>query len=251
MSNALFTPPETDKVINRGGREKIPVYLFTDPDEPNILYIYSKDDIEIIDNSIYDLIVPELNFTDDTTETKFKQSFITSPSPIYVEVDDVLKECRNIPIEQDLVIHSIKEASKIADYWAYHDLDDGVPNDEKDKLFTLDNIKDDYYPFYMFVKFTAVADCLKSFYIKAVSQPYKFKDILSDLERDEEMDLSAIKKLIDDLQDEADDWLDLVVTITADPQWALRGKYSFAITNKNYRPYHPTLIDRNGWSRGY
>ena len=36
---ALFTPPETDKVISRGGREKLPAYIFIDPEEPNVLYI--------------------------------------------------------------------------------------------------------------------------------------------------------------------------------------------------------------------
>lgn len=57
----------------------------------------------------------------------------------------------------------------------------------------------------MFVKYTAVADCVKSFYMKVISQPFKFKDILSDLERDEEMDLDAIKKFLDSLENEADD----------------------------------------------
>ena len=65
------------------------------------------------------------------------------------------------------------------------------------------------------------------------------------------MDLDAIRKLLDDLTTEAEDWLELVATITADPKWALRGKYSYAVTNKTYRPYHRTLIDRNGWDRGY
>lgn len=249
--DTIFTPPATDKVVNRGGREKVPAYLFIDPDEPSVLYIYSKNDIEIKDNSVYELNVPQINFNDNSTETKFKHTFITSPSPVYVDVDDVLKECRNIPIDKDIVIHSIKEASKIADYWAYHDMGDDAPKTDDDKLFNLDNIKEDYYPFYMFVKHQAIAESLKTFYIKAVSQPYKFKDILSDLERDEEMDLAAIKALIDDLEKDAEEWLELIVTITADPKWALRGKYSFAITSKIYRPYHPTLIDRTGWSRGY
>ena len=250
--DTLFTPPTTDKVINRGGREKIPAYLFIDPNEPNVLYVSTKEDIEIADNSIYELNIPQINFADNSIETKFKYTFITSPSPVYADVDDVLKECRNIPIEKDIVIHSIKEASETVDFWAYHNMDDeDIPTTEEDKLFNLDNIKEDYYPFYMFVKIQAVADSLKTFYIKAVSQPYKYKDILSDLERDEEMDLAAIKALIDDLENEAEEWLELVVTITADPKWALRGKYSFAITNKMYRPYHPTLIDQTGWSRGY
>ena len=55
---ALFTPPETDKVISRGGREKLPAYIFIDPEEPNVLYISTVEDVEIKDNSIYDLMIP-------------------------------------------------------------------------------------------------------------------------------------------------------------------------------------------------
>ena len=247
---ALFTPPETDKVISRGGREKLPAYIFIDPEEPNVLYISTVEDVEIKDNSIYDLMIPELEFEDETVETKFKHSFITAPSPAYVEVDDVLKECRNIPVDTDLIIYNIVKASNTADYWAYKHMEDSEYNNS-DPILKKETIKEDYYPFYMFVKYSALAGSLKAFYLKMVSQPYKFKDIISDLERDEEMDLSAIKKLIDDIEVEAKDWLELIVHITADPEWALRGKYSYAITNKYYRPYHPTLIDRTGWDRGY
>lgn len=246
--NNIFIPPSTDKIINRGGREKVPVYLFVDPDEPSILYIDTKEDIEIKNNSIYELNISTLNFSDGDSINKYKHTFLTSPSPIYVSVDDVLTLCKNLPIPIEDVLYYIKEASKIADYWAYHDSDG---NTELNKIFNIDNIKEDYYPFYMFVKYKAVANCVRSFYMKVVSQPYKFRDILSDLERDEEMDLDALKHFLDDLDTEAEDWLELVVVITADPQWALRGKYSYAIMNQAYKPYHPTLINRQGWDRGY
>ena len=38
---------------------------------------------------------------------------------------------------------------------------------------------------------------------------------------------------MDEMEHEADEWLELVVTITADPKWALRGKYSYAVYNSN------------------
>ena len=244
MSN-LFTPPDTDKTVIRGGREKVPAYLFVDPDEPSIIYISTKDDIKIIDNSIYELNIPEIRFKDGDIINKYKHDFITSPSPIYVDVNDVLVLCKNLPIAIEDILFYIKEASKIADYWAYHD------SDTDDKIFNEENIKQDYYPFYMFIKYQAVCNCVKSFYMKAISNPSKFRDMLSDLEREEQMDLNAIKNFLDYLEKEAEDWLDLVVTITADPQWALRGKYSYAVINQAYKPYHPTLIDRQDWSRGY
>jgi hypothetical protein len=69
------------------------------------------------------------------------------------------------------------------------------------------------------------------------------------------MDLDAIRELMDALEAEADELLELVVNITADPKWALRSKYSYAISLEMMKPYHNTYIDRkgggNGWNRGY
>ena len=142
----------------------------------------------------------------------------------------------------------IRTASLIVDYWANR-------SDIDTKDFTIENIKEEYYPFYMFVKYKAAVESLKEFYIGAITDPYKYKDALSDLIREEEMDLNAIKKLIDDLNLEAEEYLNYIVTMTTDPEWALRGKYSYAIPMPFSRPYHDTFIDKkgggNGWGRGY
>lgn len=116
MSDNIFTPPSTDKVVYRGGREKVPVYLFIDPDEPSIVYINTKEDIEIKDNSIYELNIPNLTFSDGDKIIKYKHTFLTSPSPVYVDVDDVLMLCKNLPISIEDILFHIKEASKIADF---------------------------------------------------------------------------------------------------------------------------------------
>ena len=247
--SSLFVPPASDKIINTAGREKIPVYLFIDKDEPNVLYIKTCDKAQITDNNIYQLNIPSIEFTDSQVAENLKEEFITSPSPAYVSINDVLSLCKNIPIPIDSVVYFIREASKIADYWASRP--GGEFNSDLQDIFSEADMKQDYYPFYMFVKYKAVVECIKEFYIEAVSKPSEFHDVLSDLERTEKMDLSAIKLLLDKLEQEADDWLELVATITADPQWALRGKYSFAVTNYNYKPYHPTGLDRTNWSRGY
>ena len=248
--SALFVPPANDTVTNIGGREKIPIYFFVDVNEPSVLYARTCDKAEIKDNSSYTINIPELQFKDGQAVDNLKEEFITSPSPAYVSIKDVSILCKGLPISKANIAYYIRESSKIADYWAFREADNMTENNLK-VIFSQENIKEDYYPFYMFVKYRAVVECIKEFYISAVSNPSEFHDVLSDLERKEKMDLAAIKKLLDSLTEEADNWIELVITITADPKWALRGKYSFAVTNYNYKPYHPTGLDRTDWSRGY
>ena len=53
MSTFIF--PETDKPRKLGQKEKIPGYVFADPDDPTIIYIKTCKGIELLDNSIYDV----------------------------------------------------------------------------------------------------------------------------------------------------------------------------------------------------
>ena len=55
-----FTPPEDDKIKKIGKKEKIPAYIYVDPDDPNIIYIKTNGIIEILDNSVYDVVIPNL-----------------------------------------------------------------------------------------------------------------------------------------------------------------------------------------------
>ena len=132
------------------------------------------------------------------------------------------------------IIRHIVDASKTAVFWSKHKVSN--VNDIPD--FSKVNIQEDYYPFYMFVKYHATVDALKEFYITAAANPKRWKDTLSDLSREEEWDLSALRALINDFEKEAEEWLELVITITADPQWALRGKYCYAVYNTYTNPFH-------------
>lgn len=236
-----------DKIKKMGKKEKIPAYIFADPDDPSIIYIRTNGMIELLDNSLYEVVIPKLEFDDGDVEEKFSHKFLTGLSPCYVNVEDVLTLCRNIKLDSKDVLLHIRSASQIIDYWAFKD--DNIPKDFGEKI-----LEPQFYPFYAFVKYKAAVESLKEFYIGAITEPYKYKDVLSDLARQEEMDLAAIKKLIDDLNTEAEEYLNYVVTMTADPEWALRGKYSVATDFYSGRAYHPTHIDRkggNGWNRGY
>lgn len=243
-----FKPPEDDKIKKLGKKEKIPAYIYADPDDPTIIYIKTNGVIQILDNSEYHLVIPNLQFNDGDIIDKFTCDFTTDISPCYVDINDVLTLCSGIHIDKRDVLLHIKTASEIVRYWAER-------GDMDTKLFNKESLKSDYYPFYMFVRYKAAVESLKEFYIGAVTDPYKYKDELSDLAREEEMDLDAIKQLIDDLNIEAEEYLNYIVTMTADPEWALRAKYSYSISLPFTRPYHDTFIDRkgggNGWNRGY
>lgn len=244
----VFEPPKDDKIKKLGKKEKIPAYIYADPDDPTIIYIKTNGVIEILDNSEYQVFIPNLQFDDGDIIDKYTCDFTTKISPCYVDVEDVLTLCSGIKIDKrDILIH-IKTASEIVNYWAER-------GDMDSSTFNKENLKTDYYPFYMFVRYKAAVETLKEFYIGAVTNPYKYKDELSDLAREEEMDLDAIKKLIDDMNLDAEEYLNYIVTMTADPEWALRGKYSYALSLPFTRPYHDTFIDRkgggNGWNRGY
>lgn len=244
----VFTPSPDDEIKKLGRKEKIPAYIFADPDDPSIIYIRTNGVIEILDNSIYDVVIPDLKFKDGDIEDKYTETFMTQLTPCYVNVEDVLTLCSGINIDKRDVLLHIRSASEIVNYWANRD--GNIPKD-----FDKNGLKDKYYPFYAFVKYKAAVESLKEFYMGAVTDPFKYKDEISDLSREEEMDFDAIRDLIKDLETEAEDYLNYIVTITADPEWALRGKYSYAISLEGFKPYHNTYIDKkgggNGWGRGY
>lgn len=244
-----FVPSPDDKIKKLGKKEKIPAYIYADPDDPTIIYIKTNGVIEILDNSEYQVVIKDLEFEDGDIVSKYTCDFITEVTPCFVNADDILALCsgvNRVVEKKDILLHT-RAASEIALYWASR-------SDVKVDLNT-QNIKEDFYPFYMFVKYKAAVETLKEFYIGALTHPYKYKDQISDLSREEEMDFDALKALIDDLEEQADEWLDNIVTITADPEWALRGKYSYALSLEFSKPYHNTYIDKkgggNGWSRGY
>ena len=244
-----FVPPQDDKIKKMGKKEKIPAYIYADPDDPNIIYIKTNGVIQIVDNSIYEVVIKDLEFEDGEIIEKYTNDFITAMSPCYVDVDEVLALCNYMEgiDEKDVLIH-IKSACQEVNFYAHED-------DLNPSRFTKENLQKEYYPFYMFVKYKAAVETLKAFYIGAVTRPKKIHDVLSDLERLEEYDLDAIRKLLELLEEEAEHWVGHVATITADPEWALRGKYSYAIAPPSSIHYHNTYIDKkgggNGWNRGY
>ena len=214
-------------------RDKVKFELLVDPDDPSVL-ILSPIGEELQDGSKYVISIKDLEFEDGTVYTN-KEEFVTTPKNYYfVSVQDVMDHVQGLKLDEESVMDYIIEASKTAVYWAKRKIEDGGQMPD----FNSPTFQEDYYPFYMFIKMHAIVDSLKEFYIQMVANPYKWRDMLSDLERQEEWDLDALKALIDDFEKEADEWLELVVTITADPKWALRGKYCYSTYYTYSNPYH-------------
>ena len=252
-------------------KEKIKFNLLVDPDDPETLILVpvkesklpSKptigsmkpqepvyQNIDLVSGSIYTINIKDLQFTDGSVYSN-KETFITKPDDyMFVDVEDVQSHIRSLNIPDENVLDHIIDASKQAVYWAKKNTEDfkALPD------FNSPTFQEDYYPFYMYIKHTAMAHAIKEYYIEMVTGPKKWKDTLSDLEREEEMDFDALRKMMEDMEHEADEWLELVVTITADPKWALRGKYSYSVYNAYSNPYHKISwyrSDYNNYNRGF
>jgi hypothetical protein len=237
-------------------KEKIKFKLLVDPDDPETLILKplvfhtAEDGTGLKPGSIYTVNLKDIEFEDGSVYSN-KETFITKPDDyMFVEVEDVQSHIRSLNIPDESVLDHIIDASKTAMYWAKKNAEDfkELPD------FKSPTFQEDYYPFYMYIKHTAMAESIREYYIGMVTQPKKWKDTLSDLGREEEMDFDALRKMLDDLEHEAEEWLELIVTITADPKWALRGKYSYAIYNTYSNPYHKISWYRSNYdnySRGF
>jgi hypothetical protein len=231
-------------------KEKVMFNMVVDEDDLETVLFFPANSGEVLNDSIYDLNIKGLKFENGSVYSN-KESFITTPSDYYfVPLDDVKDIVGKLRVPDINIIREIMEASKTATYWAKRKAENisQVPD------FNKVDLQEDYYPFYMFIKYHAIAETLKARYVEMVANPYKWRDVLSDLEREEEWDLDAIKALINDYDKEADEWLELVVTITADPKWALRGKYCYSTFYSNSNPYHRIqwgYPPHNNYNRGY
>lgn len=234
-------------------KEKIKFQLLVDPDDPETLILKplvfhtAEAGTGLKPGGVYTVNIKDLEFEDGSVYSN-KEEFITKPDNyMFVDVADIQDHIRGLEIPDSSVMSHIIDASKQAVYWAKKNASDF----EKLPDFNSPTFQEDYYPFYMYIKHTAMAHAVKEYYIEMITGPKKWKDTLSDLGREEEMDFNALKKLMDDLEHEADEWLELVVTITADPKWALRGKYSYAIYNAYCQPYHKISWYKNDYTRGF
>lgn len=194
--------------------------------------------VEFKDNSIYEFEI-EAKGQQTMRKEKVKAKYITSPDPCYVDLKDVLSLARGFNLSEESVLFHIREASR----YANHIINEYNKDAYMDKMIvTRENIKEDYFELYMFVRYKALKDCVLEFYMQEVAKPSKIKNQTGDLVYEHEFDLSTLKDLLDEIEDEYEKWQEELITITADPKAVLRGRYSW---NK----YYPTNLSNSGFNR--
>ena len=222
-------------------KDKVQFEILVDPDDPSTIIFKPLSDLK--DNMVYTLDIKNIPLEDGSKFSK-KESFYTPLDNYYVPVKDIIDHISSVdPDEAEVITHIIHAGRSVIYYCKRKG--GTVPD------FTIDTIKEDYYPFYMYIKNHAIVDVLKNYYIEKASGPKKWRDVLSDLEREEEMDFDGLRDLIKTWEEEADEWLRLVVTITADPKWALRGKYCYSTWYTSANPYHNTHWGQPPYNSSY
>lgn len=189
-------------------------------------------------NSVYEFNIPNLK-AKKGSPTDIHVKYITSPNPSYVSLKDVSSLANGLELEDESVLYHIREASKYADYLVnkYNETNPAEPI-----IINKSNIQKQYFTIYMFVKYKALRDCLLDFYIKQSAKPSDIKNQAGDLLYEHTIDLSNLKELLDEIEDEYERWEKEIVAITASPKAAMRGKYS-------YTKYYPTKLGASGYGR--
>lgn len=194
--------------------------------------------IEFKDNSVYEFEI-EAKGEHTLRKEKVKGRYVTSPNPCYVDLKDVVSLARGFNLDEESILFHIREASRYANHIiAEYNRENYV----EQMIVTRENIKEDYFELYMFVRYKALRDCILEFYIQEAAKPNRIKNQTGDLIYEHEFDLDRLKALLDEIEDEYGKWEEELITITADPKAILRGKYSW---NK----YHPTRLSTTGFDR--
>lgn len=207
----------------------------------NIMPRFTEDSESLIDfedNSVYEFEI-EVKGTQTMREEKIKGKYITSPEPGYVDLKDVISLARGFELDEESVLFHIREASRYANHIISEYNEENLANP---MIVTRENIKEDYFELYMFVKYKALKDCILEFYIQEAAKPNRIKNQTGDLVYEHEFDLDRLKGLLDDIENEYERWQEDLITITADPKAVLRGRYSW---NK----YYPTHLSSTGFNR--
>lgn len=207
-----------------------------DPSDINTEEINHKSYLQ--NNSVYEFKIPNLR-AKNGSPTDIHAKYITSPNPFLVSLRDVTSLANGLSLDDESVLYHIREASKYALFLVdkYNE-----SNPMETMNVTKSNIQSQYFSVYMFVKYKALRDCLLDFYIKEAAKPSRIKNQTGDLVYEHEFDLSAIKSLLDDIEDEYEKWEEEIVAITASPKAVMRGQYSHV-------KYYPTRLNSTGFGR--
>lgn len=191
------------------------------------------------DNSIYEFKIDGLRAEHSRIKSNIVAKYITSPTPNYISLKDVTSLANGLELDDESVLYHIREACKHADYIVkrYNE-----KNPYEPMVINKDTLQQDNFVLYMFIKYKALKDCLLDFYIKEASKPERIRNQTGDLQYEHEFNLQAIKKLLDDIQKEYEEWEEKLVANTSVVEIALRGKYA-------QHKLYPTNLASSGYNR--
>ena len=118
-------------------KDKVKFEMLVDPDDPYTIIFKPLDDLK--DNMVYTLDIKNIELEDGSSFSR-KESFFTPLDYYYVPAKDVMDHITSIDADESEVISHIIHAGRAAIYYCKRK--GGEAPD-----FTMDNIKDDYYPF--------------------------------------------------------------------------------------------------------
>lgn len=234
-------------------KERIMCNVEVDELEPNVLIIKPFHLKDFEDDSIYDFKLPDIYAKNGTVLKADKLTYISMPSIMYASIDDVRRKLGGIDISDEIILHQIKEASRLVEAVvkkAYSKQNIDFSEEViKEYRGDINKIKEEHPFIWHFVITKASYESLTSLYVYMVTQPTKLKEVLSDLSKEFTFDLDAIKDLLDDFKKDFEDILKDILTF-ADPTHTLRGKYAMPINLDFGAPYYK-CNGMEGYSRSY
>ena len=234
-------------------RERVSCSISVDEIEPNVLIIkpfYLKD---FDDNSIYEFKLPNIYATNGTFLKAQKIKYISKPSIMYASIDDIKNKLGDIDISDEVILYHLKEASRLVEVIVQKAYEkQNVHFSKEDLLILRDNVeelKNTHSLVWHFVIYKTCYEALSTLYICMVTKPEKVKEVLSDLSKEFQYNLSAIKDLLDRFKKDFEDILNRLMTF-ADPVFALRGRTAMPVDINLGAPYYrPNGMD--GYNRLY
>ena len=234
-------------------RERVLCNVNIDTIEPNVLLIKPFHLKDFDNDSIYEFKLPDIKAKNGSILKAHKIKYITKPSIMYASIDDVKNKLGDIDISDEIILYQIKEASRLIEIVIQKAHENQNVNFSKEHLqelrYNIDQVKNEHSLVWHFVVYKACYECLTTLYLTLATKPNKVKEVLSDLSKEFNLDLSALKKLLDAFKKDFEDILDQILTF-ADPVFAVRGRTALPVDIDFGAPYYK-INGMGGYNRSY
>ena len=222
-------------------RERILCNIEIDDIEPNVLIIKPFHSKDFDDDSVYEFKLPNIVATNGSVLKAQKIKFITKPSIMYATIDDIRNNLGDIDINEETILYHLKESSRLVEVYIQKAFEKNSLTFSKEDLKQLRNnieeIKNEKSLVWRMVVYKTCYECLTALYVTMVTKPNHVKEVLSDLSKEVDYDLSALKELLNDYKKRFEDAINGLIT-KADPVFAVRGKNAIPINLDFGAPYH-------------